>query len=111
MLSKPPASKEQSRAASAGLAVSLVALLMGTFAGRRRLLANAVKFMAMVCLIVSLGVLVGACGTSGNENFLGDNSGTISPSTTVVQSTITATPPSGTPQSVTIYNTYTNGSI
>jgi hypothetical protein len=99
MLSKASGSKAESRAASGGLAISLVALLMGTLAGRRRLLANAVKFMAMVCLIVSLGVLVGACSLPSH------------PSSAAVESTITATSTvDSTQQSVSIYNTYTDGS-
>jgi len=114
MASRMLASKGESRAASGGLAVSLVALLMGSLAGRRRLLANAVKFMAMVCMIVSLAVLVGACGGGGGKasGASGDLTGTTSGASSLpVESTITATPASGPAQTVSIYTTFTNGSI
>jgi hypothetical protein len=85
---KPPA-RGVSRLASAGLGISLAALMLGT------LLMIAANFTAILCMVVSLGVLVGACGGG---------------SPPPVSSTVTATAPgtgtTATPQSVTIYLQY-----
>jgi len=92
---KPP-SRGVSRLASAGLGISLAALMLGTLFRRRRLLMIAANFTAILCMVVSLGVLVGACGGG--------------PPPPVASSTVTATAPgtgtTATPQSVTIYLQY-----
>jgi len=101
-ISKPGGSKGISRTASGGLGISLAGLVLGTLARRRRL-ANAVKMLAMVCMIVSLGVLVGGCELIASV----DRSKIPGGSTDTVSSVITATPVGGgTPQSVKVWVTY-----
>jgi sugar lactone lactonase YvrE len=90
--SAKPASRGVSRLASTGLGISFAALMLGTLFRRRRLLMIAANFAAIVCMVVSLGVLVGACGSSSPPP--------------IVNSTVTATAPGGTPQTVTVWMTY-----
>jgi hypothetical protein len=97
-----PRGKSISRAASGGLGISLAGLVLGTFARRRRLVGNAVKLLALACMVASLGVLVGGC-----ELIASVDRSKIPSSTDIVSSTITATPVGGgTPQSVTVWVTY-----
>jgi sugar lactone lactonase YvrE len=53
--------------ATVGLGTSIVALLVGALVLRWPVAANAMKFCGMAILIVSLGVLVGACGSSDKQ--------------------------------------------
>lgn len=75
--------------ASAGLGVSIGFLLFGALVLRGPFAANAVKFCSMALLIVSLGVLVGAC--NGGAIIIG---GTVTglPSTSTLTITDTANP-------------------
>jgi len=91
-------SRGVSRLASAGLGISFAALMLGTLFRRRRILMIAANFTAILCMVVSLGVLVGACSGPGNKP-------------PVASSTVTATAPGGsltasTLTSVTIFLQY-----
>jgi len=97
-----PAKGGKSRIATGGLALSLATLIFGTLLRRRHLLMAAANLTAIVFMILSLGVLVGACG--GNNG----STGPTEPSTAVVSSTVTATPSSGTAQTDTVWLTYIN---
>jgi hypothetical protein len=72
--------------------------MLGTLFRRRRILMIAANFTAILCMVVSLGVLVGACSGPGNKP-------------PVASSTVTATAPGGsltasTLTSVTIFLQY-----
>jgi YVTN family beta-propeller protein len=86
--------------ATIGLGLSIASLLIGAFFVRGPVAANAVKFMAMALMTVSLGILVGGCntimssvsGVSGNLHgyVSGSNNATlvtVSPAATTVSTT------------------------
>jgi hypothetical protein len=87
--------------ATGGLVLSFSGLLLGAFVRNRRRFTQAITCVALLGMISSLGVLVGACGSGG-----GARKRTIPPGT---QATITATPQgSSSGHSVTVYLTYTS---
>jgi YVTN family beta-propeller protein len=62
--------------ATVGLGVSIASLIAGALFVRGPVAANAIKFGSMALMIVSLGILVGACGTETN-NFMPIGSGSM----------------------------------
>ncbi|MGD0630710.1 MAG: chitobiase/beta-hexosaminidase C-terminal domain-containing protein [Terracidiphilus sp.] len=97
------AMNDKSRMATGGLTFSLAALVFGTLLRRRRILMAAANFIAIVCLVLSLGVLVGACNSSASVQ-----KKTLPANTAVVSSTVTATPSGGAAVTDTVWLTYTS---
>jgi len=56
--------------ATVGLGVSIASLLAGAILIRGPVAANAVKFGSMALMIVSLGILVGACNQSSSVSLI-----------------------------------------